>query len=965
MLRYFVLVMLVAVEAQCQERVQDVFYRHYSQDDGLPGYSCYGLAQDKEGFLWVGTNAGLARFDGTAFRTDFETKSLPSQLIDRIYPIAKDTFLILGSQPAAYFGMSRGEWWPINDYQHINSGFHYSQSPLDSSIVFSTYNPRSSFQINDSGLEKVYQRADKRGSREPVSQFCFKRDSFLIAQREGATLLGKRNQKKIPLGFISCTLPLGDSLLLFSRSEMWYYKHGKLTFLGDTPLEDERVIYSAFDRSGRIWFSGMSKGLYFYENGRITDVGQLIGLGNDYVTYLFKDRDGHIWVSTESSGLFYFPNDIFSRYTGHETLRSKITALANWKGQILVGTSSGLAAFVNDTIMERKGLAGRWGVCPAAYASFDNYVFGFGRISDTLIFGAQGHGNPPRYCPRIIVNQYGPSTLVEGRIITGRSGSLVSFGRVQDGFELIGRIYFPSTQVRAHFIKKLLDDRILVGTSIGLFITTADLKSLDEVKVPGGSEHRSFNDCIVDEKGAFWFATSNGLARWHKDQWKFWTMENELTSDRIQAIAQDAVGRFWLGTDKGLNVMNGESISSYTEGSGLASDIVTKLLFDPNDNHLWIGTNRGLSMLDLNQQLAKEDKSLDLYMTRFEIMGDTVYGTDVIPTLGPDQNNLRLHFALLNYTAPSDASFQCRLLPVDTIWRAGSKGYEEYVGLGPGAYEFQVRSSLPGTAWGKPARTSFTIAPHFWETSWFTLLVLGSVVCTSVIVFHYRLNTLKRRERSRVKELLKINHLEQRAMSLSMNPHFIFNTMNSIQNVISRFKDREAVQFVADFAKLIRLNMDSSRKREIELNEEVNRLKLYLNLEQSRYHHTLKFNIGVDPLLEAANPTIPNMMVQPLVENSIWHGILPSDTAGNIEISFALREPDFVCIEVRDNGVGLDSSQKQSEDHESQGLSLIKDRLAYLSARNYFEISTVFDKEGNILGTLAQIGVEIETISKN
>jgi sensor histidine kinase YesM len=209
----------------------------------------------------------------------------------------------------------------------------------------------------------------------------------------------------------------------------------------------------------------------------------------------------------------------------------------------------------------------------------------------------------------------------------------------------------------------------------------------------------------------------------------------------------------------------------------------------------------------------------------------------------------------------------------------------------------------------------------------------------------------------RERELYEIKNrmlaLEQQSLNSSMNRHFIFNALNSIQYYINRQDRLAANKYLSDFAKLIRKNLDSSQDNLTTLGDEIERLEIYLRLEHMRFKDKFEYHVEVDPALSRDKIKVPAMLIQPFLENSIWHGLLPKDDGevGELAVSFRLIE-GHVELEIRDNGIGIESSlqRKTSTDsHISKGMEITQSRIELIkkTTGKIIELTGPQDIRGN------------------
>jgi len=199
---------------------------------------------------------------------------------------------------------------------------------------------------------------------------------------------------------------------------------------------------------------------------------------------------------------------------------------------------------------------------------------------------------------------------------------------------------------------------------------------------------------------------------------------------------------------------------------------------------------------------------------------------------------------------------------------------------------------------------------------------------------------LKRREIDH-----QIVTLEQKALQSMMNPHFIFNSLGSIQNYLLQKKTSEAGLYLSQFARLIRQNLNAINAAMINLDEETDRLKNYLDLEKMRLPDRFDYTIEIDEAIESDETYIPSMIVQPFIENSIWHGISPMEEIGHVKVLIQKESEYALKITVEDNGIGMKKSelysQKKKEEHLRLSLEMTRKRLHLLGLK--FKVATRID----------------------
>jgi two-component sensor histidine kinase len=250
---------------------------------------------------------------------------------------------------------------------------------------------------------------------------------------------------------------------------------------------------------------------------------------------------------------------------------------------------------------------------------------------------------------------------------------------------------------------------------------------------------------------------------------------------------------------------------------------------------------------------------------------------------------------------------------------------EFYDFLDPGNYTFIVRVRKQGEDWRKPeTRLFINVAPALWTLWWFWASLIGAIGLLVYIVGNLRVHAVRKQERLKAAHEKELLEMEARALRAQMNPHFIFNCMNSIKALIQTDDKQKATDYLTTFSKLIRTLFQNSDKRQISLYDELETCRLYTQLEAMRLNGKLKYNFTIDPNVDLKSLMVPALIIQPFIENAIWHGIVPKEQ-GTINIIVKQNEDAIVC-EVDDDGIGREMSQLNKPAtpviHESKGVHL-------------------------------------------
>lgn len=305
----------------------------------------------------------------------------------------------------------------------------------------------------------------------------------------------------------------------------------------------------------------------------------------------------------------------------------------------------------------------------------------------------------------------------------------------------------------------------------------------------------------------------------------------------------------------------------------------------------------------------------------------------------PEQHDVNIDFKAINYSSPNSVIYKYKLN--EDKWVETQNDFLNFISLKHGNYNLQIMARTQNSDWSKPYSLAFTIMPRFVETIWFELFMVSILVSVSVFIIINRLKLNNKKIKAELDLSERINDLKHQALSAMMNPHFIFNSLNSVQYLINSKKNEEANNYIAMMAKLIRKNLDTAGSGFILLSEEINRLKLYLNLEKMRFDEKFSYEIITANELDINLIMIPNMIIQPFVENSLWHGIINSGNKGLLTISFSFEDVEVdsviskaLMIKITDDGIGINEAKKiKKEDHISKGIQIIEERLKLLSKK--------------------------------
>jgi ligand-binding sensor domain-containing protein len=458
------------------------------------------------------------------------------------------------------------------------------------------------------------------------------------------------------------------------------------------------------------------------------------------------------------------------------------------------------------------------------------------------------------------------------------------------------------------------DSTLLAGTDHGLWIYNTRQHSYK----PLLTNNKLFDQWVLSMEegtaGEIWFTTQYGFYRYFLQQNK---LETFIQSDDIIDNARKVRRRI-------LKLKNGDLLV------GASDHIVT---FDPASLRV-APPPPDVTIVNL--------KALDsVVLIQASIL-------DSVPVhLSYKQNFISIEFKSLQYHQEK-IRYYYQLEGVDENWvLTDNILVAKYTNLPPGNYLFKVQAvNTAGTFSNHISTLQIFIKPAFWQTGWFKLLCLLLAASLVYLYFRLRISGIKKEAKQREAIQQQIAQLEMKALRAQMNPHFIFNALNSIQTFMMKSETEQALSYLSRFAKLIRNVLDNSQLNNITVAQEVGVLENYMELEKLRFTDEFEYEIIVDPSLDANMVEVPTMIIQPFVENAIWHGLLHEKSKGKLTITFKKVDDRILCT-IEDNGIGREKSAAMKRlnkpRHQSRGLQITRDRLSLYNSR--FNVDASFDIE--------------------
>ncbi|MEO6831240.1 MAG: histidine kinase, partial [Chitinophagaceae bacterium] len=462
------------------------------------------------------------------------------------------------------------------------------------------------------------------------------------------------------------------------------------------------------------------------------------------------------------------------------------------------------------------------------------------------------------------------------------------------------------------------------------YMETTKLNSLKGTIVSG---------VVKDHNGIMWISTNKGLNRYNSKTGSFSLYANEegLKDENILGMAEDQNHQLWLISQNSVALFNPEKATfvNYDEQCGLTNKELTGPIVADGQGNMLVG-GKDFLLKFTPKDFKFSPANTRVFITQLWISGQEWHFNKPIGQTGEiilnyPQNNFSCSFDAPEFFEGTSVKYSYRLEGAEDKWiYADTRNFVSYANLSPGTYLFQVRAMGADGQWTSDNKGLYLkVRPAFWDTWWFRIMVLLLVALLVYGLFVYRMNNIRRTEKLKTKLNSQLADMRLKAMRSRMNPHFLFNALNSIQELIYTNNTDSAYKYLSKFSKLVRMILERSEQQFITISQEIEMLRLYLDLEALRFQESFTYTITHNELaIDFLD--IPPMLVQPFVENAIWHGLAHKKEEKILQVIFK-ADDRYIYVIVEDNGIGRTAAQafkpSLSEKRQSLGIKLVAEQL--------------------------------------
>ncbi len=982
---------------------------HISENDNTPASDYITtLLQDKNGNIWVGTdNDGIDCFDKSLNKIAHYGRGEPSE-----YQIISDKISVLKEDNDG--GIWAGQWTGrgFNIIDPVTNKIR-SYSKLTNSLRVDWYNDflqdsRGNYWIGIWGGVGLH-----LFDREKES---FKDETFtLLNINPGSSILDividndliwfapsnkffaafNTSKRKYNMYFAENNIWLDNlqtnKVLLDKENKLWFatnkglYKKVNNPYISFKPyLHDKKapnsknnilVIANSVNKK-LLWIATANGIELFNKETKIYSKVCDFLFSDISINFIFQNTDSQLWIGTQS-GLFLKQPDkkSITKYNDFpfiDTGQTEISAncyLLETSGNFWLGTSSGLYYYnsvnrkfkKNDLLNDHEIYSLVFDRQRSLWTGTNKGLYKIKKNRITKSFKASDSDKNTLAENSVFSLAFEPN----GNLWIGTNKGLCRLEKIT------GTIIRHNTRQEKYLSSRLI--RCIYEDNQGnIWVGTTD-KGLNKMEPATGKIIQYLSDlqdstafwgkdatCVLQDKTGTIWAGGFGLNRYlpEKETFIHYTETDGLANNYVMGILEDNFGNLWISTQNGLSKFDplSETFDNFFSKDGLQDNEFTVACCKLKNNFLMFGGKNGMNIFN-PEKIRNNQKPPNISISKFMVFDkETNYEFPQTKTikLKHNQNYFSFEFAALDYSFPLKNKYKYTLENFDPEWffAEANDRKAKYTNVPPGDYIFRVKAANNDGIWNETGATiELIIKPPFWKTLWFYFL--EGLLFVLIIVAY-----IKYREK-KIKEKNKLLLLEQKLLRSQMNPHFIFNSLTSIQSFIFENNPIEAGSYLSKFSDLIRSILYNSREEFISLEKEIKTLENYLEIQQLRYNNKFDFKIDVDPEIDIEMLAVPPMLAQPFIENSVEHGIKYIKGKGHISIKFSLIDESIFLI-IEDNGIGIEASKKmkdkKAQEHKSLAMIITKERIGILNKgkkkKSYsIYIEDIIGEIGKVKGT--------------
>lgn len=986
---------------------QNYNFKYLNVQKGLPQSQVYDIRFDTNQYAWIATQGGgVCRYNGEEF---FYITTADSLLSNQTYALQNfnEKMAVACKGGVSVYDLN-GRF--IKNYSLPKTAF-IAESLIEFDNQLWVGTNHGIFLLVDGFLQK-YEVNPQLNNVNIRSFFIDEKNELWAATSQGLyhvkDPLKKLTYKRgLPNAFVTKVVNFRDHWLIATYGNGVVVKSNQNQTLNSNSLNrlNTSIILDLFIDHQKVWIATLNEGVFVWDSrtDTLTQYSINNGLSSNHIKKITKDRWGNIWIGSSGGGISIYNNSPFVSYKISSGLNGNYiySVLKDNDDNLWVGTDGKGVVRINDT----------------SQVLFDE-TNGYQTVKTKALFedhqhnvwmGSEGKGigiwpaNTSKDTVYTYFNQNGlrdnwiksfAQHPLTKDVYIGTTNGLYTVS-IKNG---VNRpLAFEKMNLKQS--PRRVNDMFFTTEGI-LYIASAEgIGRIKNQKVEWLLDGDFRNICIVENRFIYAGTSDKGIAKINITQTQeveWLNHSNVLNSNNIyQLLYQNHT--LWVGTEKGLMALTigadhsiiSTKVFQYDDGF---EGVETNLNACCIDQHHWpwFGTTNGLYQYHTTNDFQSDSKKPYFRIKDVQLFYESIWEThfndnyeysnrssapifnaDSELVLSHTQNHIGFLLEAIHYTYQSKIKYRWKLVGLDSKWTPASKNHTvTYSHLAPGHYEFLAQSSIDNLWDTPPLSFKFVITPPFWQTTWFKSLAIIAfliLVLGMSAIIYIRLKRKNQALRVKLEMEKSLIELEQKALRLQMNPHFIFNALNSIHNLIILNDPSKARYALSKFSKLMRRVLENSREQQITIDDEIETLNNYVQLEKLTNNIDFNFLVEVDEALDTNEPILPPLLLQPFVENSVIHGIKSKGNNGQITVRFILESEFVLRCEVEDNGIGRKEAKahlvQKNANHKSTALQVTQERLANINSntiKNGFEILDLYDSNHQVAGTRVIIRLKID-----
>ncbi len=959
---------------------QNPYIKNFTVNDGLPSNNVYNVFQDSRKFIWFATDAGVVRFDGTNFKTYTTADGLPNSEIMRIEEDSQGR-LWLFHLNGKFSYIYKDRLFTARDEAFLDSlsnsmYFRRMYEDEEGSLYFYSNLNREIFVLDPDNKVSKYQLKPKHETVPGLSGIRQSRWIYKLTKHEGVFWLYLS-------GGIYMAETLSDSLIPFHTSNTIHrafnQKNGNY-FLDayNKNIQEHKIIkYNGFhlidslyfdyrkpdevitdiceDKAGNIWLSSYFTGIYIYKYGQLIQNVDIENAQN-----ILEDHEGNMWIASLSNGVYRLhPSILMHRHIHSKEFSDKgIETITTEDSSLWLSDGSYLYHLNKNNLRRSTRSLSDGGINQIAI--LENGLIIINVPNQALKIYKLKNQNNNRFDLNLHTTINTPIKQFviapDKRSFTALDVFLLHLHHMEKPVSFIHRMH--SDRFTALFYNS--DGQLFaVGKDIYKVINDSLIRFQPLARLSGKLIRQHLN---LNAETQLFNISGDSLWLFHADTLHSLTAHFQQNPPmQIRTMCSDGDSLLFMASSshvywspKPLDALRGLTVALNT--INVRFNNIQQIAI--HNESLIVASEDGLSLIPLQTLVNKAARNPIAYFSQILVNGNPIKtGQDTSIVRGKHSFSFSLSSIQFSQENPIYAYI---LKGKDTSYTIQQSSNIVYQDLRPGKYTFEFKTKLPDSDWSKPQQYFINVKPTLVQHPLFIIMI--GIIAVALLAGLYLLRKNKLLKEQDIAQQMLL--LEQKALNSMMNPHFIFNTLGSIQSYILKNNPSDAGLYLSQFARLIRQNLNAIKTSMIPLDEEVDRLINYLDLERLRMCNRFSFSIDIDEEIDE-DVLIPTMILQPVVENAIWHGIGSLQADGLITISFRYLDETRIKIIIEDNGIGINKSSAmamKNDAHLHIGLSLTKRRLELIGTKTgtqtSFQTSEVYpDKENP--GTKVEIVVPI------